>query len=292
MKILEPTVEYWEQKDPIEHVARCARICYGKEGTDKAQALYDRLIKSNHISMLRHNSIYAIGPNYPTILDLCSHFEHCPYIGTKVVDNTIYLATNGNFMYDLEHSKSGFYKMFATWIIEHSVSPEEFNKTETGHSMMRYTFCVTTQISTSRELNRVSPNNISEQSTRYVYEDGSIVRPWWIPKSVAKAYNEGDFPTISLDIDVMKYNCFLSVCNSNFVNYRYMIDNLKLNRQDARDMLPLVTATKCAYTYSIKEWRNIIDLRYYGTTGKPHPNAKIIAGYIKDNLENLGHNFR
>lgn len=35
---------------------------------------------------------------------------------------------------------------------------------------MRYTFRVTTQISTSRELNRVSPNNIAEQSTRYVYE--------------------------------------------------------------------------------------------------------------------------
>lgn len=32
--------------------------------------------------------------------------------------------------------------------------------------MMRYTFCVDTQISTSRELNRVSPNNIAEKSTR------------------------------------------------------------------------------------------------------------------------------
>lgn len=34
--------------------------------------------------------------------------------------------------------------------------------------MMRYTFCVDTQISTSRELNRVSPNNIAEMSTRYI----------------------------------------------------------------------------------------------------------------------------
>jgi thymidylate synthase ThyX len=42
--------------------------------------------------------------------------------------------------------------------------------------MMRYTFCVDTQISTSRELNRVSPNSIAEKSTRYVYEDGSICR--------------------------------------------------------------------------------------------------------------------
>lgn len=46
--------------------------------------------------------------------------------------------------------------------------------------MMRYTFCVDTQISTSRELNRVSPNSIAEKSTRYVYEDGSICRPHWL----------------------------------------------------------------------------------------------------------------
>ena len=35
----------------------------------------------------------------------------------------------------------------------------------------------------------------------------------------------------------------------------------------------------------------IIDLRYYGTTGKPHENAKIIAGMIKNELEQLGYDF-
>ena len=41
-------------------------------------------------------------------------------------------------------------------------------------------FRVTTQISTSRELNRVSPINIAEQSTRYVYENGTLCCPHWI----------------------------------------------------------------------------------------------------------------
>lgn len=52
------------------------------------------------------------------------------------------------------------------------------------------------------------------------------------------------------------------------------------------------TATRCIYTYSVKELRHIIDLRYYGTTGIPHPNAKIIAGMIRDNLMELGYDFR
>lgn len=30
----------------------------------------------------------------------------------------------------------------------------------------------------------------------------------------------------------------------------------------------------------------------YGTTGKPHPNAKIIAGMIRNNLMELGYDFK
>lgn len=32
-------------------------------------------------------------------------------------------------------------------------------------------------------------------------------------------------------------------------------------------------------------------LRYFGKTGAPHPNAKIIAGMIKDKLEEHGYDF-
>ena len=65
-----------------------------------------------------------------------------------------------------------------------------------------------------------------------------------------------------------------------------------MDRQDARGVLPLDTATICAYTYSASEWRHIIDLRYYGITGKPHPNAEIIAGMIRKELIKLGYDFR
>jgi len=64
MKIIEPQVELWEQDDPIAHVARCARVCYGSptEGKSTAQDLYDRLLKAKHNSMFRHESVYAIIP--------------------------------------------------------------------------------------------------------------------------------------------------------------------------------------------------------------------------------------
>jgi thymidylate synthase (FAD) len=41
--------------------------------------------------------------------------------------------------------------------------------------------------------------------------------------------------------------------------------------QEARDVLPTSTKTEIAITATEKEWRHIINLRYHGVTGAPHP---------------------
>lgn len=60
MKIIEPKVELWQQGgDAKAHVARCARVCYGREiGND--QATIKRLIDSEHWSMFRHGTYYIL----------------------------------------------------------------------------------------------------------------------------------------------------------------------------------------------------------------------------------------
>lgn len=279
MKIIEPKVELWKQgNDAKAHVARCARVCYGKE-TGNDEATVKRLIDSRHWSMFRHESVYAIIPvherelkDYP-LLVLSS-----PYIKTHTYDGNVYVATNGQFILD------EFYPKFIELINRYRVTEDEFSNTEFGFNMMRYTFCVDTQISTSRELNRVSPNNIAEKSTRYVYEDGSICRPYWLNKELIKQYEEEP-------IDDMTSTVYLDSCNDSFKRYKFLVEN-GMHRQDARGVLPLDTATRCVYTYSIDEWRHILDLRYYGTTGQPHPNARLTAGMIRDELIELGYEFR
>jgi thymidylate synthase ThyX len=289
MKIIEPKVELWKQGDDAKaHVARCARVCYGKEiGNDEATV--KRLLDSRHWSMFRHESVYAIIPvherelkDYP-LLVLSS-----PYIKTHTYDGNVYVATNGQFILD------EFYPKFIELINRYRVTEDEFSNTEFGFDMMRYTFCVDTQISTSRELNRVSPNSIAEKSTRYVYEDGSICRPHWMSDEIATHFNEEPLFADWIDdnIEHQKAYHYISSCNDSFFNYKALIDEFGMHRQDARGVLPLDTATRCVYTYSINEWRHIIDLRYYGITGKPHPNAKIIAGMIRNNLMELGYDFR
>lgn len=286
MKIIEPKVELWRQEDAKTHVARCARVCYGKE-TGNDEATVKRLINSKHWSMFRHETVYAMIPIelcYGNFGEILKGYKASPYISWVTVRDYIYVSTNGNFMLDIEKYEPVLYNE----INNYRVSEEEFNSCETAYNLFaRWTFCVDTQISTSRELNRVSPNNIAEKSTRYVYEDGSICRPNWISKEEAELFNNDN----NADLDEAM-NVYLNGCKRDFEEYKILVDKYKIHRQDARGKLPLDTATRCIYTYSILEWRAILDLRYYGTTGKPHPNAYIIASMIRDELMELGYDFR
>ncbi len=283
MKIIEPKVELWKQGDDAKaHVARCARVCYGKE-TGNDEATIKRLIDSRHWSMFRHETYYAAIPIKESIIiyKVLPNYKNCPYIKYFTYDNICYIITNGDFMMNIKKYNPVLYND-----ILYCQITEDYAKSikYIFNHYARYTFCVDTQISTSRELNRVSPNNIAEMSTRYVYEDGSICRPHWLNKELIKQYEEEP-------IDDMTSTVYLDSCNDSFKRYKFLIES-GVHRQDARGVLPLDTATKCIYTYSIDEWRHILDLRYYGTTGKPHPNAKLIAGMIRDELIELGYEFR
>ena len=293
MKIVKPSVELWHQgDDKVKHVAKCARVCYGREsGND--QILYNNLEKNNHLSMFRHETYYAAVPiKYKIFYDAISNYLYCPYIKYITYKDYYYVMTNGNFMRDILEYNPLLYAC----INKYQISFEEIKQIEpVWNKLARYTFCVVTQISTSRELNRVSPNNISEESTRYVYENGTICQPHWLEEYGIYETLDGKYLIYKdgkEDNNInKKASVYINQCNSAFNRYKYLVD-AGLSRQDARGILPLDTATKCVYTHSIDEYRHIIDLRYYGTAGKPHPNAKIIASMIRNELMELGYDFR
>ena len=262
MKIIEPNVELIQQVNPIEHVAKCASICYGRDEAKNPEALYERLKHLGHFSVFRHESIYAIIPSGKlAFMDVA--YKHCPYIDIRFSGNQCYIATNKNFIFD--HVNEPFIHL----ILETQVEPNYFYNTELGYAMMRYTFKITTQISTSRELNRVSPNNITERSTRYVYEDSTICRPHWMTD----------------DVDITTKNLYIDICKKSFNTYKILVD-CGMQRQDARGVLPLDTATICYYTYSVDKWWEIYNLR---SSRRAHPNIQIIANMIKDKLQELGY---
>lgn len=265
MKLIEPKVELWSELgiSPESHIARCARVCYGHE--DKApnqeadEKLVDGLTKRGHYSMFRHSSIYEM----PQVR-WQSEYVNSKFVGAV----TQYASYNRQYYFEKPMTKG----------VE--MTPEEFLNVCRTHSelfgIFRLTFCITTQISTSRELNRVSPNNIAERSTRYCTSNSGIVicKPHW--------FNDDHDKTAAFNPVYPEQEAVCAWIDAE-EHYLHLLD-MGIKPEDARTALPLDTATKVVYTYPVWKWRAILDLRYYGRTGRPHPNAKLVMGMVRDQI--------
>lgn len=306
MKIVRPSVELLPTNHTIQqmwlNMETGARLCYAsesKEGStwEDAKRFCLKHIKAGHVSIGRHGSVYLKIADHIFAEELYNRYKESPFVLMNYDDGNLYITTNYQFA-----SENFGNKFIERYWCDMPIPENE-----------RYTFVVVTQISTSRELNRTSPNNIMEQSTRYVNfysKGGAICQPWWFDLFIK---DDED-----IEVTTIEDNLYISVngktspwCNT---HCRILVPNLGyydstveksiikwykdfkfynkqieygMQPQDAREYLPLVTATKVAYSYNIKELIEVINKRYFGTTGKPHPNAKIIGrmfyDYIKRN---------
>lgn len=269
MELIEPEVELLSELGitPESHIARCARVCYGREYKEPNQEADKKLVeglkKRGHLSMLRHASMYL------------SHIEDISQIATHIANSCFwnYDVLHGYASTNLqEFTQSGVGKEPIT-VIDNNRFLEKCAKHPRLFDLYRLTFCITTQISTSRELNRVSPNNIAERSTRFCSSRGglAICRSWWIKSPIEDAVSALSYYNLAYEAEKT-----------------YMTLLLKgMKPEDARGVLPLDTATKVIYTYSIKEWQHILDLRLYDKTGKAHPNCHVVMQMVKDKINSF-----
>lgn len=256
MKIIKPSAEYWEQKDKDDHVARCGHVCYASDKETDSKKFAERMISSQHLSVFRHVSRYFIVKNTTDSLTTAGILTilgsaYCSYV---FYEEYYYISTNSQFVMENPKACSILKEVSYEDMLKYSALCAKIR------TILRYTVCLTTQISTSRELNRVSPNNICEQSTRYVN---------FMRKQGGITICE---PEYYQDLSKFKKWTFRTYCKVSEIAYKYFLKTCK--PEEARECLPLCTATRVVYTYTYLEWAHIYRLRYLGTTGKPHPNAK------------------
>lgn len=310
MKIVKPQVVelIYDKNTAVSHIARCARICTGHPFTGglteskKDARTVDNLIKSKHNSVFRHWIHYIKFRNdiYPEVYKVARVIQNAPQVQFRNTGYLTLITFNHNVVID--------YPLYCNELLRFEVSLEEFVNTEYAEDLRCFTFACKTQISTSRELNRVSPNAIVERSTRYV-EEGTICEPHWFTTPYNEYYYKYDYdnhchylagepenvwhPFSNFPIILNKYNQpqlqrYLLKANEAFEAYKALIKE-GVEKEDARGLLPLDTMTVVIYTYSLAEWRRIIDNRYHGITGRPHPNCTIIAGDIKNAINEYGY---
>ena len=285
MKIQNPQYEIWIQNPGelgiYQQIERAGRVCYKSENNtteDSAKPFVGRMIEHEHFAMLEHGTVYLT----------CNHGELPLYASNKfshvnTIDSKDYITTNLRVMAENKTLEDLKYRT-------------DFEK---GKHELRITVHFTTQIAITREYNRHRANSMAEQSTRYCNytknkfgSEISINLPTWVKGDLET--NDEKFVELCEDVANEETNDWTPIDAWLFANQAAEFAYMKLiamgcKPQEARVILPLDTNTELVHTAFVSDWKHFFDLRALGTTGAPHPDAKILAEPLYEEFKERGY---
>ena len=175
---------------------------------------------------------------------------------------------------------------------------------EEGKHELRITVHFTTQISITREYNRHRANSMAEQSTRYCNysknkfdNEITINLPTWVEaEGFDGSQDHSDYRIEDMCADIAEGRTaeWSKLTTWIFANqaaeYAYMkLIEAGCKPQEARAILPLDCNTELVHTAFVSDWKHFFDLRALGTTGAPHPDAKILALPLMEEFKQKGY---
>ena len=306
MRIINPKFEILTQDTTLgllgvfQQIKIAGQTCYDSESSRTPLEFTEMLKRSGHGAMLEHGTIYLTTKDDT----VASRYKENRFSYVHEVqqayhrDMTYYITTNYRVLVENNWEDDLNFYM---------VEPTEYHE-------KRVTVRFTTQIAISREYNRhrvdsiaddsdsITNTSIAEQSTRYCnYSkdkyDGqvSIVKPTWVADIIRD--NE---EKVNVDLRSMCQSIYLGDDMQEWEALRYWLfgnlaaeysylNMLRLGRtaQEARTVLALDTRTELVHTAFISDWKHFFDLRALGTTGKPHPDAKLLAEPLMEEFKRL-----
>lgn len=275
MKLIESKAEYIPQADLYKHIEFCGRTAYKSEDKiteNSAKEFVDRMVKSNHGAVLEHGTVYLIIPEreqkrYEYTLLICNTY-------TKAIlhDRDCYITTNYRVI--IENN--------ITHMLAYISKPTEFHE-------KRYTIKFITDRGVSHELVRHRKFSFVQESQRYCNYSkdkfgGEItfIKPSFItvdelPSNIDRNTSPEVFKAFILKV----------AFDSSESDYFDLIKE-GCTPQEARAILPNATKTEVIMTGFASDWRFFFDLRYYGETGKPHPDMELLAGKAREEFIKAG----
>lgn len=246
MNLIEPSVNIVPPMPTFQKIEMITRVCTGTQDkcsnneTD-AMAFCNKLIERGHMSPFEHVRLVVPYDAYADYLE-----DHCNIYGLLDRTSQIY--------------KDSSIKINARDYLACTGNLEDLMNYKEADDYM--TVCFGIDIGISRELIRHRQMSFMERSTRYCACDTFVIPlPVW---------NEWD----RLSRAGFENNCYDALAN-----YNIMLQG-GVQKQYARAMLPLCTATKLYMTGMYNQWVDVLKLRL--GTGS-HPSMK----YIMNKLVNL-----
>ena len=275
MKLIESKAEYIPQTDLYKHIEFCGRTAYKSEDKiteNSAKEFVDRLVKSKHGAVLEHGTVYLIIPEreqkrYEYTLLICN-----PYTKAILHDRDCYITTNYRVIIEND----------ITHMLTYISKPTEFHE-------KRYTIKFTTDRGVSHELVRHRKFSFVQESQRYCnYSKDKFGGEITFIKPSFITVNE--LPSnIDRNTSSEVFKAFILKVAFDFSEKAYF-DLIKegCTPQEARAILPNATKTEVLMTGFASDWRFFFDLRYYGKTGKPHPDMELLASKARSEFVKAG----
>ena len=298
MRLIKPSFEIIEQQPGLEGIYKqielAGRTCYksfDKITEDSAKPFVDRMMSNHHLSVLEHGAVYLEiksrdRENYSSFYN---KYKSNPYshvnVGRGIMWHTLYITTNyrvlveNNWLDDLEY------------LCEPTESHEK-----------RVTVRMVCSVGTSREFNRHRASSISEQSTRYCNfsrdkfgSEVTFILPSWVDEKQLGIHNSKTIMNQvqgfenwanTSEMSELTFLLSLAVAESGYFN----LLNQGWKPQQAREVLPLATATEVVYTAYVKDWEHFFECRSnkYGKGGA-HPSASELADPLYEEFVSRGY---
>lgn len=265
MKLIESKAELIHQLSGINGIYRqielAGRTCYKSEDKiteTSSKNFVERMIYSKHTAMLEHGTVYLkkeVDWSSDEYVLFENFFRRNKYSEVNVVNKTIYVTTNYRVLVEND----------ATVYTVYICAPTEFHK-------KRYTMRFITDRGVSHELVRHRVFSFAQESQRYcnyskdkfnneiqfLLPSGTAQFAYHIP--ITKVYEQAE----KTYLDLVKHGC---------------------PPQEARAVLPNATKTEIVMTGFVNDWIHFFNLRWKGTTGKPHPDMAILAKKALEEFE-------
>ena len=284
MRLVKPKAELLPWFSGIEGIYKtielAGRTCYKSESKiteGSAKPFVDRMINSSHYAMLEHGTVYLFIANTGNDSLYFNKYSDNKYSKVQY-DKLGYVYVTTNFRVLVEND----------WLddLKYLCDPTEYHE-------MRYSFKLITSIGVTREMNRHRVNSIAEMSTRYCNyskekfnNQVSFCIPEWLAIEEQEVTVRDLQKTLAKSLSVNEY-FFLSKLLSDEKSYMILSQH-GWQPQQAREVLPLCTATEIVHTAFASDWKHFFDLRLFGKTGAPHPNMKQLAELMKIEAEKQG----
>lgn len=305
MRIIKPNAVLAEHNVPayqfIEKVGRTAYKSEDKITDTSAVSFVKNMVKSNHWAVLEHEYLYVCCEDTAILrrekyLNCCDKYISGSFRAWyEVFNNLNHTAIEEKFINDLYQIVKGKYPEVFTcekrekyinecverysaleiWCLDREKFIERV-KDELGDEaltkLIPHTVLFTCDRGVTHELVRHRPCAFLQESTRYCsYDKGkfgnniTVIKPCF--------FDRGN----------PKYVAWEMACLSAEKAYMQLIE-FGATAQEARSVLPTCVKADIYVTATEEEWQHILDLRYHGTTGKPHPQMVEVMTIAREQL--------